>query len=159
MKPVQVMTLSVSASATAHADAAILRRASDSLRAAGFEVAHERALGRDAKVVQELAQRFAGELDAIVVLGGEGLSHTDTVPEALRELFEQEVPGFGERFRSALALQPDGDAHAMATRATAGILSACTIFLLPCSEAGLEFGIERLIVPFLNHSVATIRVD
>ena len=62
-----------------------------------------------------------GACDAIVVNGGTGLAPRDTTYEAIAELLEKRLDGFGELFRM-LSYEQIG-AAAMLSRAVAGVAS------------------------------------
>jgi molybdenum cofactor biosynthesis protein B len=127
------------------------RTIADLLQAAGHVV-----VGRDlvkdeprdvARVVGEQAAR--GDVRAIITTGGTGLSGRDSTYEALVSLFSKRIDGFGELFRM-LSFQEIGSA-AMLSRATAGIVGGCAVFLLPGSEAAVRLAMTQLILPELGH--------
>jgi len=89
------------------------------------------------------------DVDAVLVTGGTGIASRDVTIEAIRPLFDKELPGFGELFRS-LSWESIG-AAAMLSRATAGVADGRAIFLLPGSPAALELAMEQLILPELRH--------
>ncbi|HLF57804.1 MAG TPA: MogA/MoaB family molybdenum cofactor biosynthesis protein [Thermoanaerobaculia bacterium] len=94
-------------------------------------------------------------VDVVLVTGGTGVSARDVTPEAIRPLFEKELPGFGELFR-VLSHQRIG-AAAMLSRAAAGVASGKAIFLLPGSPAALELAMSALVLPELAHLLAQAR--
>ena len=75
-----------------------------------------------------------GQIQAVITTGGTGISRRDSTYEALTELFEKRLDGFGELFRT-LSFEEIG-AAAMLSRATAGVIRGCAVFMLPGSEAG-----------------------
>jgi molybdenum cofactor biosynthesis protein B len=85
----------------------------------------------------------------IVTTGGTGITRRDSTYEALVELFDKRLDGFGELFRM-LSFEEIGSA-AMMSRATAGIVGRCALFLLPGSEAAVRLAMTRLIIPELGH--------
>ena len=85
----------------------------------------------------------------IITTGGTGITSRDSTYEALVELFDKRLEGFGELFRM-LSFEEIGSA-AMMSRATAGIVGRCAVFLLPGSEAAVRLAMNRLIIPELGH--------
>jgi len=85
----------------------------------------------------------------IITTGGTGITSRDSTYEALVELFDKRLEGFGELFRM-LSFGEIGSA-AMMSRATAGIVGRCALFLLPGSEAAVRLAMTRLIIPELGH--------
>jgi molybdenum cofactor biosynthesis protein B len=129
------------------------RAIAELLEAAGHVVVG-RDLVRDdprevARVVDERARR--GEVRVIITTGGTGLSSRDSTYEALTSLFSKRIDGFGELFRM-LSFEEIG-AAAMLSRATAGIVERCAVFLLPGSEAAVRLAMTKLILPELGHVV------
>ena len=85
----------------------------------------------------------------IITTGGTGITRRDSTYEALVGLFDKRLEGFGELFRM-LSFKEIGSA-AMMSRATAGIVGRCALFLLPGSEAAVRLATTRLIIPELGH--------
>jgi molybdenum cofactor biosynthesis protein B len=100
-----------------------------------------------AATVEALVER--DDVDAIVLTGGTGLSPEDVTVEALRPLFDQEIPGFGELFRS-LSYEDIGP-RALLSRAFAGSQDGVAVFCLPGSKQAAAFGTEELILPTVAH--------
>lgn len=99
-------------------------------------------------LVRELAD--AG-CQVIVTSGGTGIAKRDSTFEAIDQLLEKRLPGFGEIFRM-LSFQTIGPA-AMLSRATAGTLGDTLIFCLPGSPNAAQLAMDSLIVPELSHLV------
>ncbi|WP_254528642.1 MogA/MoaB family molybdenum cofactor biosynthesis protein [Natrinema gelatinilyticum] len=89
------------------------------------------------------------DIDVVCTTGGTGVTADDVSPEATSSLFERELPGFGELFRS-LSWDEVGT-RAMASRATAGIAVDTPVFCLPGSRGACETACEELIVPETPH--------
>jgi len=85
----------------------------------------------------------------IITTGGTGIARRDSTYEALAGLFDKTIVGFGELFRM-LSFQEIG-AAAMMSRATAGIVGECALFVLPGSEHAVRLAMTRLILPELGH--------
>ena len=87
----------------------------------------------------------------IITTGGTGISARDTTFEAITQLFDKRLDGFGELFRM-ISYNEIGSA-AMMSRATAGTVGRKAIFVLPGSPAAVRLAMEKLIVPELGHVV------
>jgi len=75
------------------------------------------------------------ELDVIITTGGTGLTGRDITPEAIKDIAEKEIPGFGELFRE-LSYKTIGTS-AMQSRACAVLANGKYIFALPGSSGGV----------------------
>ncbi|ALF52873.1 molybdenum cofactor biosynthesis protein B [Nostoc piscinale CENA21] len=94
-------------------------------------------------------------LDAIIFNGGTGIAPRDTTYDAIEQLLEKTLPGFGEIFRF-LSYQEIGS-RAIASRAVAGIYQNKLIFSLPGSSNAVRLGLEKLILPEIVHLVSQMR--
>ncbi len=74
-------------------------------------------------------------LDVIITTGGTGLTGRDITPEAIKEITDKEIPGFGELFRE-LSYKTIGTS-AMQSRACAVLANGKYIFALPGSSGGV----------------------
>jgi len=74
-------------------------------------------------------------IDVIITTGGTGLTGRDITPEAIKEIAEREIPGFGELFRE-LSYKNIGTS-AMQSRACAVLSNGKYIFALPGSSGGV----------------------
>lgn len=90
-------------------------------------------------------------VQAIVINGGTGISRRDSTFEAVDELLEKRLDGFGEIFR-LLTYQAIGS-PAIMSRATAGIIKSCVVFSIPGSENAVRLAMEKLILLELGHLV------
>ena len=120
---------------------------------AGHEVV-ARALVRDEiaairRVVRAGIAR--ARVDAVLITGGSGIAGRDRTPEAVRPLLDQELPGFGELFRS-LSYRQVGSA-AWLSRAGAGVARRKLVVWLPGSTRAVELAVRRLIAPELDHAL------
>ena len=75
------------------------------------------------------------ELDVILTTGGTGLTERDITPEAIKEIADKEIPGFGELFRQ-LSYTTVGTST-MQSRAFAVLANGKYIFALPGSSGGV----------------------
>ena len=127
------------------------------LEAAGHSVSGRKIVKDDATAIRGAVSYAAksGASDVVITTGGTGISARDGTYEALSALFERTLDGFGELFRS-ISYGQIGSA-AMLTRATAGIIGHCAVFVLPGSENAVRLGMEKLILPEIGHVVRELR--
>jgi molybdenum cofactor biosynthesis protein B len=74
-------------------------------------------------------------IDVIITAGGTGLTGRDITPEAIDEIADKHIPGFGEVFRN-LSLKTVGTS-AIQSRACAVLANGKYIFALPGSSGGV----------------------
>jgi molybdenum cofactor biosynthesis protein B len=95
------------------------------------------------------------DLDSVIINGGTGIAPRDTTYDAIAQLLEKTIPGFGELFRW-LSYQEIGS-RAIASRAIAGVFQGKLIFSLPGSSSAVQLATQRLILPELRHLVKQLR--
>ncbi len=93
-------------------------------------------------------------ISVVLTTGGTGVSKRDVTIEALRPLMQKELPGFGELFRY-LGFKEIGSATIL-SRATAGIIDATVVFVMPGSVAAVELAMTRIVLPEIGHLVFEI---
>jgi molybdenum cofactor biosynthesis protein B len=91
------------------------------------------------------------DVDVVVTTGGTGVTPDDVTVEAVRPLFEKELPGFGELFRRRS--EAEIGTRTIGSRAVAGIVSATPVFCLPGSENAVRLGVDEIILPEVGHLV------
>jgi molybdopterin adenylyltransferase len=123
-------------------------------RAAGHEVTGRQILPDDPSRVETHCRGIAGEVDAILVNGGTGVSSRDTTYEAVVRLLEKRLDGFGELFRM-LSFSEVGS-KAMASRAVAGVYGKTLLFSMPGSTKAVRLAMEKLVIPELGHLVGEL---
>lgn len=92
--------------------------------------------------------------DAVIFLGGTGLSPRDVTIEAIEPLLDKTLDGFGEIFRR-LSFDTIGS-PAIMTRAVAGVVDSKVVFCLPGSPDAAKTGMD-LILKELPHAVYIAR--
>ena len=102
-----------------------------------------------------LALAGQGEIDAILLTGGTGISSRDQTFETVSQLLDKPLPGYGELFRM-LSFEEIGPA-AMLSRAVGGVLDRTVVLTMPGSPAAVRLAMERLILPELGHLVREAR--
>ena len=83
------------------------------------------------------------KIDTIITTGGTGLTGRDITPEALDEVAEKHIPGFGELFRY-ISLKTVGTS-AIQSRACAVLANGKYIFSLPGSSGGVTDAWEGIL--------------
>jgi molybdenum cofactor biosynthesis protein B len=123
---------------------------------AGHEITQRRLVGDDAGAITDaVAELLDDGADVVVTTGGTGLTPDDVTVEAVDDLFDRAIPGFGELFRW-LSYEEVGP-MAMASRATAGVVEDRLVFCLPGSENAARTGAEELIAPAVGHLLGLVR--
>jgi len=127
------------------------------LAAAGHRVVERTILKDDPEPLRRFVERMLAnpDVDVIVTTGGTGITSRDSTFEALVNLLDKRLDGFGELFRM-LSFEEIGSA-AMMSRATAGLASGRILICLPGSEAAVRLAMERLLLPELGHLVQQAR--
>jgi len=74
-------------------------------------------------------------IDVIITTGGTGLTGRDITPEAIEEIADKHIPGFGEVFRM-ISLKTVGTS-AIQSRACAVLANGKYVFALPGSSGGV----------------------
>ena len=82
-------------------------------------------------------------VDVVVTTGGTGLTGRDGTPEALRNLFDKEIEGFGELFRY-ISYAKIGTST-IQSRAVAGVAGGTYIFALPGSPSACRDGWDEIL--------------
>lgn len=143
-----VVTVSDTRTATTDKSGALMQSL---LTAAGHRVADYQIVRDEPDQIDSLVQDLAAhpDIQAILLSGGTGIAPRDTTYDAIAQLLEKELPGFGEIFRQ-LSYAEIGS-RAIASRATAGIYARTLIFSLPGSSKAVKLAMKALILPELVH--------
>ena len=75
-------------------------------------------------------------IDCVITTGGTGVTGRDVTPEAFAQVWEKEIPGFGELFRW-LSFASIGTSTVQ-SRATAGVARGTYLFALPGSTGAVR---------------------
>ena len=148
-RPVRIATLTVSDTrqpADDRSGDALVER----LTAAGHILA-VRAIVRDdvPLLVAQLEAWIADPaVDCIVTTGGTGVTGRDVTPEALAQVWDKEIPGFGELFRW-LSFANIGTSTVQ-SRATAGVARGTYTFALPGSTGAVRDGWDGILASQLD---------
>ena len=82
-------------------------------------------------------------IDVIITTGGTGLTGRDITPEAIEQIADKKIPGFGELFRN-LSLKSVGTS-AIQSRACAVLAKGIYVFALPGSSGGVTDAWEGIL--------------
>ncbi len=105
-----------------------------------------------ARVVREACANAA--VQVVITTGGTGITSRDSTYEAIEQLLDKRLPGFGELFRM-LSYQDVGPA-AMLSRAQMGIHARKIVVSLPGSPNACRLALEKLLIPELGHLVREV---
>ena len=83
------------------------------------------------------------KIDVIITTGGTGLTGRDITPEAIEEIADKHIPGFGEIFRN-ISLKTVGTS-AIQSRACAVLANGKYVFALPGSSGGVTDAWEGIL--------------
>ena len=122
------------------------------LEQAGHQVT-ARALVRDepADVTAFVATQLRGDAQVIITTGGTGITSRDATYEAISDMLEKRLDGFGELFR--MLSYADIGSAAMMSRACAGLARGRVVIALPGSESAVRLAMTTLVLPELGHLV------
>ena len=108
------------------------------IEAAGHRLA-DRAIVKDE--IADIVARLKGwiddpAVDCVISTGGTGVTGRDVTPEAFAQVFEKDIPGFGELFRWQ-SYQKIGSST-IQSRAVAGVAGGTYLFALPGSTGAVK---------------------
>ena len=127
------------------------------LEAAGHKVVKRRIVENDqSKIVLAVKASIVEGADLVLALGGTGVSRRDVTVEAVRQVVEKELPGFGELFRT-LSLKEIGTA-AILSRATLGTTpERSLVAVTPGSPSAVRLALKEILIPQLKHLLREVR--
>ncbi|PGS48464.1 molybdenum cofactor biosynthesis protein B [Bacillus sp. AFS041924] len=91
------------------------------------------------------------QVQVMIITGGTGFTKRDVTYEAISNLLDKEMQGFGELFRS-LSYTEIGP-KAMFSRAIAGSFNDKAIYVIPGSRNAVNLAMTKLILPTCQHFV------
>ena len=83
------------------------------------------------------------QIDVIITTGGTGLTGRDITPEAIEEIADKKIPGFGEMFRY-VSIKSVGTSS-IQSRACAVLANGKYVFALPGSSGGVTDAWEEIL--------------
>ncbi len=117
----------------------------DRLTTAGHSLAARAIVHDDVPTLVAQLTRWIDDphIDCIISTGGTGVTGRDVTPEALAQVQEKDIPGFGELFRW-LSFQTIGTST-IPSRACAGVARGTYIFALPGSTGAVKDGWDGIL--------------
>ncbi len=142
--PLNVAVLTVSDSRTLAEDTSGQYLA-NSLQEAGHNLADRQLITDDIYKIRAVISGWIAdpEVHVVITTGGTGFYIRDSMPEAVRVLFDKEVNGFGEMFR--LISKDEIGMSTIQSRAIAGMANNTVIFCLPGSSGACRTGWTQII--------------
>jgi molybdopterin adenylyltransferase len=100
----------------------------------GWIVAAERLVPDERLDIQRaIHEQVAGGCQLVLTTGGTGVSPRDITPEAVRDIAQRELPGFGEIMRmESLKITP----NALLSRSLAAVVGGALVVCLPGKPSG-----------------------
>lgn len=154
MPTAAIITISDSRSAGAAADASG-PAAAELIGGQGVDIVDRRMIPDEAEKIAEAVRELAGRVSLIVTTGGTGVGPRDVTPEAIRPLFDRELPGFGEIMRTGAY---DKTPLSIITRGGAGVVGKTLVVMLPGSPKGVRECLT-LVVPAIRHLLQLLSTD
>ncbi|MBV6633604.1 MAG: molybdenum cofactor biosynthesis protein B [Alphaproteobacteria bacterium] len=110
----------------------------EKLTAAGHKLAERRIVPDDRRRLGLAFEQYASDdqVDIVISTGGTGLTGRDVTPEALRDVMDKEIEGFGELFRQ-LSYDIIGTST-IQSRAMAALVKTTYVFCLPGSTSACK---------------------
>ncbi|MEM3615464.1 MAG: MogA/MoaB family molybdenum cofactor biosynthesis protein [Candidatus Methanomethylicia archaeon] len=121
----------------------------------GYKVTCKEIIPDDKVMIQKKIFEKSLENDAIIFIGGTGITKTDLTYEAVQEILDKRIDGFGEIFR-ILSYRDIGSA-AIISRAIAGIYNGILIAAIPGSPKAISLALEKILLPELPHIILHAR--
>ncbi|HCR86278.1 MAG TPA: bifunctional molybdenum cofactor biosynthesis protein MoaC/MoaB [Alphaproteobacteria bacterium] len=122
----------------------------------GAKIAGYAVIADDEREIKENIQNSikAFSPDLIICTGGTGVSERDVTPEAVRKLFDKEIPGVGELLRF------DGAKYtplSWSSRAIAGVIGKTLVITLPGNPNAVNEGMSALLPHLIPHLIRIIK--
>ena len=117
----------------------------DSLTEAGHHLADRQLISDDIYQIRAVISGWIADpkVHAVLTTGGTGFFIRDSMPEAVKVLFDKSIDGFGEMFR--LISKDEIGMSTVQSRAVAGMANGTGIFCLPGSSGACRTGWENIL--------------
>ncbi|MDP2522073.1 molybdenum cofactor biosynthesis protein B [Neptunomonas phycophila] len=147
--PLNIAILTVSDTRTSETD-----KSGDTLQACVEQTGHVAAVRAIAKddiyqIRSVVSQWIASDaIHAVLITGGTGFTARDSTPEAMIPLFDKQIEGYGELFRS-LSYGEIGTST-IQSRTVAGVANRTVIFCMPGSTGACKTAWNKIIAEQLD---------
>jgi len=143
-KPINISVLTISDTRTDATDKSgqILAK---KIKEKGHALSHKQIVKDDKDDIKKILLEWCNDknVDVILTTGGTGLTGRDTTPEALEEIKDKDIPGFGELFR-LISYKKIG-ASTIQSRAKAVLAKGTYVFALPGSSGAVSDAWEDIL--------------
>ena len=115
------------------------------IKDAGHNLLNRTIIPDDIKQIKNTLEKMSKvkEIDCIITTGGTGLTGRDTTPEAIKEIANKHIDGFGELFRQ-VSFEKIGTS-AIQSRAVAALINSTYVFCLPGSTGACKDGWDEIL--------------
>jgi len=148
--PVRIAVLTVSDTRSL-ADDKSGQTLADRIAEAGHVLAARDIVTDDRDLIRERVLAWSRDpgVDVVVTTGGTGFTGRDVTPEALEPLFEKRMDGFSEVFHR-ISYDKIGTST-IQSRATAGLVNATFVFVLPGSPGACRDAWDGILKPQFDY--------
>ncbi|MCU0672580.1 MAG: molybdenum cofactor biosynthesis protein B [Myxococcota bacterium] len=121
------------------------------IREAGHELVARELLRDDVAAIEAKLRAWIAEpvVEVVIVTGGTGVTGRDVTPEAMKAVWEKEIPGFGELFRWISF--PKIGTSTIQSRACAGVANGTYLFAVPGSRNAVKDAWDEILVLQLDN--------
>lgn len=121
------------------------------IRQAGHELVARELLRDDVAAIEAKLRAWIAEpvIEVVIVTGGTGVTGRDVTPEAMKAVWEKEIPGFGELFRWISF--PKIGTSTIQSRACAGVANGTYLFAVPSSRNAVKDAWDEILVLQLDN--------
>jgi molybdopterin adenylyltransferase len=143
-QPLDIAVLTISDTRT-EADDKSGQLLADRLVTAGHRLAVKQIVKDDKYAIRAVISAWIADpgVTAVITTGGTGLTGRDGTPEAVEPLFDKEIQGFGELFRTVSL--PEIGTSTLQSRCIGGVANGTFIFCLPGSSNACATGWDRIL--------------
>ena len=120
------------------------------LQGAGHRLAARASVKDEIAAIADRFRQWADDsgIEIIIATGGTGLTGRDVTPEALAQVADKDIPGFGELFR--MLSYEKIKTSTIQSRACAGVVNGTYIFAVPGSPGACKDAWDLILVHQLD---------